>query len=50
MRCFLRSPHAHARIKLASTLAGGQGAPGVLAVFTGETRPRRPSAGCPAAG
>ncbi|HXZ58707.1 MAG TPA: xanthine dehydrogenase family protein molybdopterin-binding subunit [Steroidobacteraceae bacterium] len=33
--CFLRSPHAHARIRSIATAAAGA-APGVLAVFTGK--------------
>jgi carbon-monoxide dehydrogenase large subunit len=33
--CFLRSPHAHARIRSIAT-AAARGAPGVLAVFTGK--------------
>src|SRR6185312_14845880 len=33
--CFLRSPHAHARLRSIDT-AGARGAPGVLAVYTGE--------------
>ena len=33
--CFLRSPHAHARIRSIAT-GGARAAPGVLAVFTGK--------------
>jgi aerobic carbon-monoxide dehydrogenase large subunit len=33
--CFLRSPHAHARLRSIDT-AGARAAPGVLAVYTGE--------------
>jgi carbon-monoxide dehydrogenase large subunit len=33
--CFLRSPHAHARIRAIDT-AAARGAPGVLGVFTGK--------------
>ena len=46
---FLRSPHAHARIR-SMDLERARSAPGVVAVFNGKISRRRRSAGFPAAG
>ena len=46
---FLRSPHAHARIRSIDTAAAGA-APGVIAIYTGADLQEAKVAGCPAAG
>ena len=48
---FVRSPHAHATIKVDRRPPRRRRRPALLAVYTGEDmRPTASSAGCPAAG